>query len=229
MVLNDYIFFTQRLLHDALAQTWPVSPDLIKYINLGRDSVALDTKATRILPIITLNALQERYSYGTVQAASANLLNWTVTGTPPPSRSIGTIIGINCIQNASYQPPLTREAWTDFNVKYRQQGPLNPAAFPSAWADYEDGQNFYIGNVPGAPLTAEIDCIYMPLPLVNGTDQETAICDPLTELVPLMAARWAMYYQDEQDTAMAFWAHYKEERNDRTATLPPIGGFTGTP
>jgi hypothetical protein len=225
MTLQNYVFFVQRLLHDAQAQTWPVSPDLISYINLARDRVALDTLATRCLPIITLNTQQERYSYATVQQAILTL-DWTSTGGPPPSRGVGAIMNVNCIQSTAYQPPLARMAWTELNVRYRQGGPTNPASFPEAWAPYSDNQNFYIACVPGSPLTAEIDCIYLPNPLVNLTDVETAIADPLSDIVALMAARWAMYYMDEQDTAMTFWAHYKLERDELVADLPSFSGFS---
>lgn len=226
MTLNDYVFSVQRILHDAQAQTWPVNPDLIKYINLGRDKVCYDTHCSRVLPIITLNPLQERYTYSYIQPAVLGLSGWLNTGGAPASRGIATIIGINCIQNTAYQPPLKKLAWSELNVQYRQQGPLNPAAFPSVWADFEDGQNFYIANVPGSPLTAEIDCCYLPVALANLTDLETAIFDPLTTLVPLVASMWAMYYQDEQDTAMTFWAHYKEYRDQMMSGLPPFSGFT---
>ena len=193
---------------------------------MARDRVALDTHVTRVLPTITLNALQERYSHSVVQTATLALANWTITGSAPPSRNIGTILDINCVQNSAYQPPLKRLAWTDLNVQFRQQGPLQPAAFPSVWAPFEDGQNFYIANVCGSQLSAEIDAVYLPNALVNGGDLETAIADPVSELVPLMAARWAMYYQDELDTALQFWAHYKQEKQELMAYLPPFGGFT---
>ncbi|HTD17827.1 MAG TPA: hypothetical protein VK673_21770 [Chthoniobacterales bacterium] len=222
--LQSYIFFTQRLLHDAQAQTWPVSPDLINYVNLARDRVALDTAATRVLPIITLNALQERYSHAYVQQAVLNLA-WQFNGTAPASRGIGCVIGINCIQSTAYQPPLSRMAWTELNVRYRQGGPTTAGSFPEAWAPYADNQNFYIACVPGSTLTAEIDCQFLPNPLVNLTDNETAIADPLSDLVPLMAARWAMYYMDEQDTALVFWTHYLKERDELVAQLPGFAGF----
>jgi hypothetical protein len=217
--LQSYIFATQRLLHDANAQIWPVSPDLVYYINLGRDRVALDTLATRILPIIALNANQERYVYSTVQTAALTL------NPPPMSRAIATIYGINCIQSSAYQPPLKRRAWTEFNAEYRTGGPLQPGAFPDAWSQFGDNQTFYIAAVPGTPLTAEIDCTYLPINLVNTTDIETAIADPLSELVPLMAARWAMYYQDDFAAAEKFLAHYKMEKDEITAALPHFSGF----
>jgi hypothetical protein len=225
MLLQDYIFRLQRLLHDAQAQTFPVTPDLTTYVNIARDRVALDTLATRVLPTITVNPFQERYNHAVVQQATLTLA-WTATGGPPPSRNIGAIMNLNYIQSTAYQPPLNRMAWTDFNLKFRQTGPEQPSAIPSAWAPYSDNQNFYIAPVVGTATQLEVDCIYLPLPLVNLNDAETAIADPLSELVPLMAARWAMYYMDEQDTAAAFWAHYKLERDELAATLPSFAGFS---
>jgi hypothetical protein len=223
--LQTYVFALQRLLHDAQAQTWPVSPDLIFYINLARDRVALDTLATRVLPIIPLTAQQDRYTYPLVQN-NILTMEWTFTGKPPPSRGVGAIMNINCIQSTAYQPPLARMSWTEINVRYRQGGPTTPASFPEAWAPYGDNYTFYIECPPGSALDCEIDCVYLPNNLINLTDPETAINDPLSDLVPLMAARWAMYYMDEQDTAGAFWAHYLQERNELLAQLPGFAGFS---
>jgi hypothetical protein len=224
--LQQYVFETQRLLHDAQAQTWPVTPDLISYINKARDRLALDTLATRVLPIITVNAQQERYNYNYVQNAIGSL-QWTYPGlSAPPSRGVGCVIGCNIIMSTAYQPPLKKMAWTELNLKYRQAGPTNPSAIPEAWAPYSDNQNFFIACVPGSTMTMEVDCIYLPNPLVNLTDSETAIADPLNELVSLLAARWAMYYMDERDTAAQFWAHYKLERDELVATLPAFDGYS---
>ena len=223
--LNQYVFLVQRILHDAQAQTWPVSPDLIQYINMARDRVALDTLATRVLPTITLNANQERYSHETVQN-SILTMHWTASGGSPPSRGVGAVVGINCVQSTAYQPPLARMAWTELNVRYRQGGPTVAGSFPEAWAPYGDNENFYIACPPGSTITAEIDCVYLPNYLVNLTDTEAAIADPLTELVPLMAARWALYYMDEQDTAETMWAHYRLERDELVADLPAFSGFS---
>jgi hypothetical protein len=220
--LNQYVFALQRLLHDSNSQIWPVTPDLVYYINLARDRVSLDTWATRILPVITLTISQDWYLYSQVQQAALNM----TAPTSYPSRQIGTIIGINVIQNTSYQPPLNRMSWTELNARYRTGGPTNQAAFPEAWADYGDSKVFYIENAPGTAVTAEIDCKYLPNYLVNLTDTETAIQDPWTELVPLMAARWAMYYQDDLDGAMKFFTHYMAEKTVIAEAMPPISGFS---
>ena len=217
--LQDYLFYTQRLLHDADAQTWPVSPDLIDYVNIARDRVCLDTLITRCLPIITLNALQEKYLYSAVLQAAQMLVPAI------PVRSIGTVLNLNVIQSTAYQPPMTRKSWTDLNAGWRTQGPQNPAAFPEVWANYGVSQSFYIANVPGSPLSAEADCLYFPNLLVNLSDTETAIPDPIRQLVPLMAARWAFYYQDEIDIAERFLAHYKLEKQDMMESYPPFSGF----
>jgi hypothetical protein len=227
------MFFIRRglgePLHDANANTWPVSPDLTNYINLARDRVCLDTYATRVLPIITLNPFQERFSYPYVQQAVLTLpwlFNGSSNANPPPSRGIATVLGINAIQSSAYQPPLVRMPWTKFNARYRTGGPSNPGAFPEAFSAYGDNLNFYIATVVGTAIPAEIDCLYLPNPLVSLSDQENAISDPLTELVPLMAARWAMYYMDEQDTAAIFLGHYKVEKDAIMAALPAFDGFS---
>ena len=217
--LQDYVFYTQRLLHDAQQQTWPVSPDLIDYVNIARDRVCLDTLITRVLPIITLNPLQEKYLYSTILSAAQILVP------AEPVRSIATVINFNVIQSSAYQPPMSKKSWTDLNAGWRTQGPTNPAAFPEVWANYAVSKSLYIANVPGSPLTAEADCLYFPNLLINLTDPENAIPDPIRQLVPLMAARWAFYYQDEVDIAEKFYAHYTLEKNETMASYPPFSGF----
>lgn len=179
----------------------------------------LDMMATRVLPVITLNVLQERYNYSVVQQAILNM-SWTSGGGPPPSRGVAAIMGMNCVQNNAYQPALEPLSFAELNVRYRQGGPLLPSAFPSAWAPYGDNQNFFIANVPGTPLTCEVDCTYLPNNLVSLTDTDTAIVDPLNECVAFMAARWAMYYQDDYAAAERFYVHYTQEKNEISSALP---------
>lgn len=220
MVLNDYIFATQRLLHDAQAQIWPISPDLTYYINLARDRTALDTLSTRVLvPNVALPALAEQVLHSNILAQA--LLN----PSPPPARVIVGVINFNMVQSGSYQPPMKRLAWTELNAQYRTGGPLNPAAFPEVWSPYQDLQRLFIANVPGQPITAEADALYLPNKLSAGTDPDLAILDPWSELVAMKAAAWAMYYQDDFQAAEKFNAHYVQERDDLAAAIQPFSGF----
>lgn len=207
-------------MHDAQAQIWPVSPDLIYYINLARDRAALDTLSTRVLvPNVTLAANVEQVLYSSILAQA--LLN----PSPPPARVIVGVLNFNVVQNTSYQPPMRRLAWTELNAAYRSSGPTNASSLPDAWSPFQDLQRLFLGNPPSSPLTAEIDALYLPNRLSQGTDQDMAILDPWSELVPLEAARWAAYYQDDFPAAEKFHAHYVTQRDELAAAIQPFSGF----
>jgi hypothetical protein len=137
----------------------------------------------------------------------------------PPARNIATILNINFIQSTTLFRPLKRVAWSDLNRILRS----NPyQAMSQMWA-MQGLQTFFIGpTAPGSGFFAEIDCIYLPNNLVNPTDIETALPDPIQELVPLMAARWATYYEQDKSRVDEFILHYEMEKNYMLAALPPF-------
>jgi hypothetical protein len=210
--LQDYLYLTQQLLRDANNRFFTVQY-LTLCINNARDKVVVDSMVTRTLPRISLVPSQESYSYQTILAAALNL------SPAPAARQIATILNVNFNQTSSLNPPLRRMAWSDFNRTFRVS-PLN--SFPLAWAQYDLASTIYIHPlIPGAGYTAEIDCLYLPTKMVNTTDQETTIPDPLTELVPFFAAFWATQYEQDATRASGFQANYETLKDYMLASMPP--------
>ncbi len=213
MLLSDYIYLTRNLLRDANKRFWKLDSDITKYVNLARDRVAIDTNATRVNATIALTQGQEAYSFSLVLAAVQSLPG------SPPARNILTILAINYIQTATFYMPLRRLAWSDFNRVFRS----NPfQGMCQAWS-MQGLQTFFLGPTPpGTGYTAEIDCLYLPNNLTDPANVETAIPDPLSELVPLMAARWATYYEQDKSRLDEFIIHYEMEKNMMLSQMPPF-------
>lgn len=87
--LQNYVTETQRLLHDASAQYWTV-PELIDYINEGRQMVVCDTGCNRLLQPIALSTAIEQYTYGPTGGGvtGANVTNGGAGYTSAPAVSL---------------------------------------------------------------------------------------------------------------------------------------------
>jgi len=155
---------------------------------------------------------QEGYSLAT------NVLP-VVQALPAPARNIMAVLGVNFIQTATLFIPLKRVAWSELNRALR----CNPfQGLPVAWAMQGLGEFFIAPLPPGPNYTIEVDCIYLPNNLKDSTDVETAIPDPLSELVPLMAARLASYYEQDKARRDDFIINYEMEKNMMLASMPPF-------
>jgi len=216
MLLSDYIYRTRRVLRDANARFW-TDADLIIYINIARDRVVMDTLCTRALPVVSLVPNQETYSYQTILQAALTL-------SPAPSaRNIATILNVTFVQTASLKPPLRRLSWSDFNRQFRST-PVN--SFPLAWAQFDLATTIYIQPIISQTgYTIEVDCVFLPVNMGNPTDQENAIPDPLTELVPLFAASWATRYEQDKDRTETHRMDYEIEKTYMLASMPPFSVF----
>ena len=212
MVLSDYTYLVRQLLRDANARFF-TDQFVTICINSARDKVVTDSLVTRTLPQIDLVPQQEAYTYQTILAAALNL------SPAPAARQILTILNVNFNQTSSLNPPLRRYAWSEFNRMFRTS-PLN--SFPLAWAQYDLASTIYIHPlIPDTGYTAEIDCVYLPIRLVNATDQETTLPDPLTELVPFYAAFQATQYEQDATRANTFVSNYETMKDYMLASMPP--------
>jgi hypothetical protein len=211
-LLSDYLYLTQQLLRDANNRFF-TQQFLVVCINNARDKVCVDCVVSRTNPNLNINPGQEVYTYSAIQAA-------VLAQSPaPPSRSVAAVLNVNFNQTGSLSPPLRRMAWSDFNRIFRS----NPqTSFPLAFADYGAAQSIYIAPVPASTgYTLDVDCLYLPTKLVNPNDNDTLIPDPVTELVPFMAAFWATQYEQDATRATGFMANYEVLKNYMMAGMPP--------
>lgn len=211
-LLSDYLYLTQQLLRDANNRFF-TQQFLIVCINNARDKVCVDALVTRTNPNVPIYPNQEAYTYAAIQTAVL------MQSPAPPSRQVVTVLNVNFNQTSSLNPPMRRMAWSEFNRMFRSN-PQN--SFPIAFADYGVAQSIYIAPlIPSTGYTLNVDCIYLPTKLVNPTDNDTVIPDPVTELVPFMAAFWATQYEQDATRATGFMANYEVLKDYMMASMPP--------
>lgn len=212
MVLSDYNYLTRQLLRDANARFFTDS-FLTICINNARDKVCTDSIVTRCNPNVPLIPNQEIYTYQAILAAALNL------SPAPPARQIVVVLNVLFNQTGALSPPLRRYAWSDFNRIFRSQ---SQTSFPLGFAEYGVASAIYIQPIiPQTGYTFQADCLYLPSKLVNATDSETAIPDPLTELVPFFASFWATQYEQDATRATGFAQSYEMMKSYMMSSIPP--------
>lgn len=212
MLLSDYNYLTRQLLRDANARFF-TDQFLTICINNARDKVCTDAIVTRTNPAVPLVVGQTVYTYQSILAAALTL------SPAPPARAIVSVLNILFNQTSSLSPPLRRYAWSDLNRIYLSQ-PLN--SFPLAWAEYGVANSIYIWpSIPGTGYTIQVDCLYLPVQLSTSSPTETAIPDPLTELVPFFASFWATQYEQDATRATGFAQSYEMMKDYMMSAIPP--------
>ena len=200
--LSDYQFQVQDLLHDPLAQMWPVT-SITSYINEARRKVAQDTKALRT---VLTNAVFPTlvFSQGTEFISPQAFL-------PAPfgSKLVATM-GITIIVNQQRQS-LIQKAYTWVNANMRSW--VNYQQWPTVWAQVSPTQ-ICIAPIPNIDYPCEWDVSLNPDPLLQDTDTET-IPAPFTDSVQYYAAYKAKLKQQSQGEAQMFLGMYKQDLFDR--------------
>src|ERR1700675_391332 len=132
--LSTYLFRTRFYLRDSNAQFWS-DTQLIPFVNQARADVIRDTACTRGIGIITLNAGQELYTYGTVLAALQSNPNIPSQVT---AVDVVKVYAFNINWN-NIRYTLNELAWIDFSSVYRSIPSYQYV--PVIWAQY-DYQSF---------------------------------------------------------------------------------------
>ena len=199
-MLNTYIAQVQDLLHDPLAQLWPVS-SITSYINEARNRVAQDTKCLRQVitstqySTLTLNQAQELYPLQTYLPA-------------PFNTSLIDVMGITVIVNneryaMQYMP------YTELSCKFR--GWVNFQDWPTHFSRVGGNSYIYIAVLPNQTYQSEWDIAIQPQPLSLDTDPEP-ISAPFQEPVQYYAAYKAKLKIQAQGEAKYFLDLYDEIR-----------------
>ena len=190
--LQTYITQVQRLLHDPNGNFWPV-PELIDYINDGRNRIAADTKCLRALQTgITLTAGQELYQILTILPAVAN--------------QVVDVMGITVYWgNERYK--LLYKSFSEFDAWVRpwQLYQSRPAAFTRM-----GGTQIYLGPIPDQAYVTDWDVAINPTPMVLTTDTEiipAAFQDP----IQYWAAFRAKYKEQAYGESDMFEKRYARE------------------
>jgi hypothetical protein len=197
-LLNTYIAQVQDLLHDPLAQLWPVA-SLTNYINEARNRVAQDTKCLRQVlttanfPTLTLNQGQELYPLATYLPAPYNLSLVDVMG-----------IAVN-VNNERYK----MKYWAYTQIDAFLRGWVNYQDWPIVFSRVGGNSYIFVAPVPNQTYNCEWDISYNPQPLASDSDPEP-IAVPFQEPVQYYAAYKAKLKIQAQGEAKYFLDLYDE-------------------
>jgi hypothetical protein len=216
VVLQDYLTETRFLLEEFPSPgVYWTDTNLTTEINKARDRISLDTMCCRSQAIQPAVQGQIPYQY------SAILPNVLTLPTNPPARLLARILNINFQWSPSFAPVLRNYAWSVLNAYFLANPSIQSQVL--AWGQY-DLQSIYIWPPsPNSTYTFQVDVTWLPTKLVNSNDPDNAIPEMVAEiLVPLMAARWALFYRRDYTNAQYFEQMYISERNGIMAALPPF-------
>ena len=134
--------------------------------------------------------------------------------TPPNGAVINATYMINVIDFLSIsflfgvqRTMLQWKPFTLFQAVFRAN--LNNIGQPAAWSNYTEANLFYLYPIPDQNYTLEIDAIVIPNPLVNTTDNDLQIVDPMADCVEYYAAHLALLKAQNFEQAEYYHKKYK--------------------
>lgn len=196
VTLQNYLFTTRFYLRDSQSVFF-TDQQVIAQINQARNNVIRDTACCRALALISTVGGQELYPFSTVLTA--------LQQQGVPAAQIAYILNVTVDWTTTMRYSLDYMAWDDFNARYR--------VYPYQYVPYiygmYDTQSFYVAPIPNTTYTMEVDSVYFPNPLVSGTDVDTALVLPWSDLVPIAAAYWCKYYENAMQEAMTLFQQYR--------------------
>lgn len=196
VTLSDYITETRRLLHDATGNFY-TTPEIIDYVNDGREHVVQDTGCLRIMQTMNTVTSQETYDFSDL---------------PEGNRTLD-ILNINLYWGNS-RIPLQYMPWTQFNAQLRFW--QNYIGRPICFTVYGQSK-FYLGPNPDQVYEMEIDTVVQPLPLVLE-DEIDVIKKPYTDPVAYYAAHKAKYKEQSYGESEIFLQQYQKQVQQTLAT-----------
>src|SRR5579885_460606 len=187
--LSDYLFLTQRLLHDPGGNFYPPS-DLTRYINLARQRVARDSGSVRYVQ--TGVTLQQGVD------------NYNIFTTLPYGPVTVDVLGIsvyygNLRIKLRYWPFTKLDETTRAFLSYQQV----PAIFSRV-----GGGVIYVGPVPNQNYTSDWDTCCLTNDMQDDSSPEQ-LSAPFQEAVPFYAAYYAKQYEQSYGEADRFLQQYR--------------------
>ena len=190
-MLSAYLNATRRLLHDANGRAFS-TVDLTAYINQGRKKLAIDTHCLRSLEDVSLTISTESFVVSALTSKAERVYD---------VKNLTLIIG-------SQRQVMAWFAWTDFNARFRPWT-VNESR-PTCWAFYGTSpatQKIYVQPVPDQSYTAQMDCFYIPVDLVDDSTVDE-LSYPFDEAVPYYAAYLAKSMEQSAGEAQGFLQSY---------------------
>ncbi len=203
MSLSTYRTATRRLLHDSNARVWS-NEQLNDYINDGRKRVATDTHCLRSLETVTLTTSTETF---------------LVSALTPKTTRVIDVTNLTVLWG-SQRVPMEWYSWTQFNALFRPWT-VNESR-PTCWAFAGSSpatQLIYVQPVPDQDYTAQMDCFYIPVDLVDDSTVDE-LAYPFDSPVPYYAAHMAKESEQSYGEAKEFLEQYAKK------AMEAINSFT---
>jgi hypothetical protein len=110
--------------------------------------------------------------------------------------------------------------WMPFSVfqAYARANIANPQGQPSIWTTHWENGLFYVYQIPNQLYGLELDCVCLPDPLVNTTDIDTQIPEPMSDVVEFYAAHLCMLKLQQYQQSDYFEKKYERRRAEIQAT-----------
>ena len=216
--LQDYLYRERKFLHDSGVSGGTKFDDtfLIYTINQARANLIYLARCTRSWTSINLVAGKEWYPFSLV--AQSLSTTGDEFGSQLPVKQILTILNLT-IQYSSSPLRIALEylPWSTFNAIYRSF-PIQ--IYPTIWSQY-GYQQFIVAPIPSTTYVLEVDCLWLPLDMVNYTDLESAIPQPWSDAVPLVAAYWALINEQSPEMVEALKKIARDEFGIQISATPP--------
>src|SRR5262249_55465112 len=106
--------------------------------------------------------------------------------------------------------------WTPFQAFCRAN--TIQRRFPAVWSDFKEINQFALYPIPDQTYTAEMDVLVAPDPLINPTDNDIQIIDPMADSVQYYAAHLALAKLQNFEQADYYQTRYNARVKELQAT-----------
>lgn len=187
-MLTTYQQQVQRLLHDVNAQLYPLT-DLTIYINEARQQIAAESMSVRAVLTFTTTGSVKSYALSSI-----------VTGMPTGGSYV-LVVRKAAVTVSGISVRIDMRPW-DWFFNYCVCNPVQTAGNPNTWSQLGTGQggNLYFYPTPSTTETVTVDCVIIPVNLVDDTTPEI-LGYPWVNAVKYYAAYYA--YMNSQRNADA--------------------------
>lgn len=218
-MLASYILQTQQLLQ------YPESPsalysdaDLTLWINRARRQLAGDSQSIRVLGMVSTVANQRPYNYSSIN----------VSATAGASNALRVEQMLYAVGDGFTEIHARNWAWF---FSFKMANVVPPSGPPTEFSQYGQGSagSFYLDPIPDDVYSLTVDCVCLPVDLVDDTTVEAipplwqdAVCF-YAAFLALLSAQSAQ----RQNDADRMFARYSEwvDRARRFAT-PDVNRFS---
>lgn len=191
MALTNYIAQVQRLLHDPAGSLYSTT-DLAAYINQGRLQIASEGMCVRGLFSLNTAIGTQGYSFSSISVVSLSGAAYVLA---VRKVGIGTVA-------------LAGRIW-DWFYNYCYLAPASGS--PTVWSQHNPGGlgNLYLWPTPVAIAPMVLDCVVVPVALVNDATAEV-IPYPWTDAVQYYAAHMAYFNSQRTADADRMWQEFQK-------------------